>query len=542
MLRVLNPWIVRSLLLIAALAQAASAQTNQNPSSYPFEAPPSEMVRLFREQHLVQEDAVADVELELLADAADGQLDEFSFDEALLVASGVVDPADRRRYVARLDQLAAEAEKTVDGAATKLEQGDRLLKFLHAQPMAAGYECNQTDLQMVLDTGRFNCVSSAALFNVLAERLGYKVRAVEIPQHCFSMFYAGSKWVDVETTNELGFNPSRDPAEREKLKKPNGVVFIPERDAHLRREVDELGLAAVIYYNHGVSFGKEKRHAQATLASFIALGLDPASESAAQNALAHVNSWALALKDGKKFEKAVKVVSLGLRAAPNDSTLLNNQKVIWQHYAQWEMQAGREEAAIAVLRRAAAAVPESDFIVRQAYLIEEQAEPLLRAGKLQEALAVVERGISNVDPPAQQRLRKWRSAHVHNHLLRTMRENLRDGQYEAALSAVSQHAKWLDANTVRSFQLQIYDTWAGDLAGKQKWQDAEAVYAEALQNLPGDSHLSHNAVVVYDRWARSYMQQKDWQAAIKVYEQGLEQFPGHSLLGHNLDYCKQQRG
>jgi tetratricopeptide (TPR) repeat protein len=340
----------------------------------------------------------------------------------------------------------------------------------------------------------------------------------------------------------LGFNPSRDRAEREKLKKPNGVVFIPQRDGHLRREVDELGLAAVIYYNHGVSFDKEQRHAQATLASFIALGLDPASKSAAQNALAHLNSWALALNDDNKFEKAVKVVSVGLRAAPNDAKLLNNQKVIWQDYAQWEMQAGREEAAIAVLRRAAAAVPESDFIVRQAYLFEEQAEPLLRAGELQKALAVVERGISKVDLPAQQRLRKWRTAHVHNHVLRAMRENLRDGQYKAALSDVGQHAKWLDANTVRKFQWQVYDSWAGDLAGKRKWQDAVDIYAEALRNLPGDKHLSHNAVVAYDRWARSHMEQKDWQAAIRVYEQGLEQFPGHSLLGHNLNYCKHQSG
>ena len=44
------------------------------------------------------------------------------------------------------------------------------VKLLHDQPMAGGYARNQTYPHAILDTARINCVSSAALFNVLVTR------------------------------------------------------------------------------------------------------------------------------------------------------------------------------------------------------------------------------------------------------------------------------------------------------------------------------------------------------------------------------------
>ena len=104
-----------------------------------------------------------------------------------------------------------------------------------------------TNLMAVLDTGRFNCVSSAVLYNVIARGLGLDVKAIEIPAqsfgegHVFVVLYDGAKQIPIETTNANGFNVS------DNMKKKN------------KREVGELGLVAIIYYNHGVSLGKENR-------------------------------------------------------------------------------------------------------------------------------------------------------------------------------------------------------------------------------------------------------------------------------------------
>ena len=50
------------------------------------------------------------------------------------------------------------------------------VKLLHDQPMAGGCARNQTYPHAFLETGRFNGVSSAALFNILATRHCYLKR------------------------------------------------------------------------------------------------------------------------------------------------------------------------------------------------------------------------------------------------------------------------------------------------------------------------------------------------------------------------------
>ena len=49
----------------------------------------------------------------------------------------------------------------------------------------------------MLDTGTFNCVSSATLFNIVCRRLGIEVGAVSQPGHVFSRIPG----YDVQTTS-----------------------------------------------------------------------------------------------------------------------------------------------------------------------------------------------------------------------------------------------------------------------------------------------------------------------------------------------------
>src|SRR5438046_3165359 len=81
---------------------------------------------------------------------------------SLLLASGVSDPAERDKCARRLDELTTAARKAV-GDSSARERADKLLRFLHAGAMKNGYAGHQSSLPAVLDTGKYNCVSSAAL-------------------------------------------------------------------------------------------------------------------------------------------------------------------------------------------------------------------------------------------------------------------------------------------------------------------------------------------------------------------------------------------
>ncbi len=639
----------------------------------------------------------------------------------------------------QLEVLERDARKGTSSATSPLEKGEKLLSFLHDPngPLAKGYVARQTDLSAVLDQRTFNCVSSATLYAVLGQRLGLDVRAIEVPEHAFAILYDGTRHADIETTTSSGFDPARDEASQEQFHAKTGFRYIPDSNRDQRREVSEAGLVAIIYYNHGVALTEQKRHYEALLAYFRAMSLDREFNSAVKNALASLANWGNELCEARKFEEAVKVLSTGLELAPKDSLLLNNCKVAWQQWAEATSAAGKDDEAVAILRRAAAALSDGNFPALQAWIFIRRGEELIKTGNWQQAATAVEPGLVKLDPIPRAELRRWMAelplrwaqselekkefkcavevlargrAHdpkderltqdivyavqewakagdakakavlveqikrfpdlaglkgvAANFAIRKANDLRNAHKYDAALAAIDENQDLLeDKDTAKNLYLSIFDTWAGDLSAKKDWpaaagvyekglqrmpanehltnnlvyliqewvQDTSAsagqeqarkvllglrrrfpkltkvdeiakahvqrvvvdlrdagrfkdalaaiddnkdllkeqsdsknlactvydswanglrrkgdwqgavdVYAQGLQRLPKNDHLTNNSIATWNAWADSLMNAKDWGGAIKVYEKALSAFPDNSLLKNNLDYCRQQ--
>src|SRR5260221_12378298 len=272
-------------------------------------------------------------EASLFVEARTGKLGKWNFAEACLIASGVTDAEKRKSYMKQIDEIETGARKAIDGAKTPQEKGEKLLKFLTTGAMSKGDSSHQTDLHTILDDKKFNCVSSAVLYNVIGRRLGMELRAVEIPGHVYSILVLGDKTIRVETTNAAGFNLDKSPKGKS------------EKSGDNHREIGELGLAAVIAYNHGVDLAREHKHHEAILANFRAMSLDPSNRAAADNALAGFANWGIELAKAGKFEEALNVAAVGLDLAPSHPALTNNQKVFWNDYAKAKMAAGKSAEA-----------------------------------------------------------------------------------------------------------------------------------------------------------------------------------------------------
>ena len=188
-------------------------------------------------------------EADLFADVKNRRFSKWSFDEAALLASGITDAGKRKAYLSKLDNLETGARAAVSAAKTAFEKGEKLLTWLHGKdgPLGKGYAAQQTDLSVILDSGTFNCVSFATLYNVLGRRLGLDVRAIEVPDHAFSILYDGTNNADVETTTSSGFNPARDQAAQEQFEKRTGFRYIADSHRDQRREIREAGLVAIVY-------------------------------------------------------------------------------------------------------------------------------------------------------------------------------------------------------------------------------------------------------------------------------------------------------
>jgi len=442
---------------------------------------------------------------------------------------------------------------------------------LHAGPMAKGYVARQSSLSALLDTGEFNCVSSAVLYALLGRRLGLDLRGIEIPGtwlagHVFVVLKNDGKRLDVETTNARGFDP------RGVRKRPDGGGYDPAKQAGDRREVGDLGLAAIIYYNRGVVLADEKRFLDALRADFSALALDPESPSAARNACAAFLKWSEQLAKATKHEEALKILAAGFELAPADADFKKQRKAVWLDFAHSAMKARHEEEALAILRRAAKAVPDSDFPEQQAYLFWQPAETLAKEGKWPAGLAVIDHGLQVVDvEPARTKFLGWRT----DLYLRWFTEERKKGNFEQAcgvlakglevapkdndlVNAVAYLAQeWLkaaDANggpkaaaaalakVGQQFpaRADLRDIGKNHVRGIQLGLLKESRYADALAAierygplLPEAKDKSELGGLVYDRQAEDLRTKKDYEGALQVYAEGLKAFPGEGRLRNN---------
>jgi hypothetical protein len=194
------------------------------------------------------------VEAQLLEDAKDGTLDRIGLLRAALVASGVPD-----------DKLAAEERRTRQALApaiararrvrTPAEQGRLLLHALH-ETVLVRYDANATDIDDVIATGEFNCLSSALLYVIAAHELGLATHAMVTKRHAFARVAVGDTSFDVETTTPNGFGIDRGRALSPELLAriaPPGVdraALLEELKAP--EQLPPLSLVAGIYANRSV--------------------------------------------------------------------------------------------------------------------------------------------------------------------------------------------------------------------------------------------------------------------------------------------------
>jgi len=516
--------------------------------------------------------SISNDEATLFADARDGKLKQWTFAEAALLASGVTDAARRQRYLNLLAKIQAEAQEKVAAAKSPFEKGEALLHYLHAGPMRKGYVGRQTDLAAILDTETYNCVSSATLYNVIARRLGLDARGIEVPNHAFSIVYDGTEHADVETTTAGGFNPARDRAAQEQFRKLTGFAYIPDSNRDQRREVSEIGLVAITYYNHGVVLSEQKRYHEALLAYFRSMSLDSEFDSAVKNALAVLANWSVELSREKKFDQAIEVLSTGLELAPKDATLVNNHQAVWSQWADSLIRGGKTEEALAVIDRAVKAVPDGPFQRMRAWVFIQPGEELVKAGEWEKAIALVGPGLKKLDGEPRKELDEWGQGVYH----RWANDAIKQANFAKAVAVLEQGlaARPGDPRLTQNIAYSVQE-WAADvykkegirkselvvesmlkrfpkseeigsvakaqlqrsiedLDGKSQFEEALATADRAREWLRDPEAIANLVHVIYDDWAGSHNKRQEWKAAADVYAKALQRFPDDGHLKNNL--------
>lgn len=233
-----------------------------------------------------------------------------------------------------------------------------LLRWLHAGRLKT-YRADATTLTDALGRGEYNCVSSALLYNLLAERIGLQVRAELLPTHARSLVKVGSDWIVVETTTPQGFAPDPE-ATRKILEQVAGSVSAEDRSF-----VDRAGerhptrsLVAVTYVNRAIFAQRADRPGDAerlyAAAETLSVGTRFGVAVNEQRA-ALLSQLAAQAADRGRFEEAVRLLRQALELEGTDLTLrrvLSTNVVAYaQRVLRGQVEGGRVAEVVRGLER-----------------------------------------------------------------------------------------------------------------------------------------------------------------------------------------------
>lgn len=358
-----------------------------------------------------------EIEVQLLNDAADGRFDDFTLLDAVLVAEGEHDPAQRRRVELALQQRLGDPRPKTEK--DRQPAANRLYLHLHERVLTGSYVDDASQLRRVLDDGCFNCLSATVFFLALADVHDLPVLPVAVRGHVYGRLSEGGSWVDVQTTC---------PQWEQAIAAPAAAT----PDDENRRNLTRPELVGKAFYNRGVRLLAQEQFAAAVLAFSASVQLDPQDAAARENLLAAVNNWALATADAGRLEEAAQRVQVGLRRDPHYGPLRENDLHLHQRWLAKLCQDGEYAQAIRLLNEGFARRPEARLYAEGRSLVYRHwAEALLERGAVDEALAVCLQARHEVADRAAE-LQEQQTALLHDRALRWL-QNGRAAEAQALL-------------------------------------------------------------------------------------------------------------
>ncbi len=165
---------------------------------------------------------------------------------------------------AAADEFAPVVMKLTD---TVVEMDERqkaefVLEYMHKNFLGS-YRLKQTRIDTLLETGGYNCVSSAVLYSILATAVGLDVSGVNTSDHAFCSVRIDDKQIDVETTNIYGFEPGTRIDFHDNFGKTTGFSYVPPGNYRDRNRIDILKLFSLIIQNRIADVESAGRYSEA---------------------------------------------------------------------------------------------------------------------------------------------------------------------------------------------------------------------------------------------------------------------------------------
>ncbi len=289
---------------------------------------------------------------------------------------------------------------------------ERALTFLHKNVFTS-YSVTQTRVDTALESGVYNCVSSAVIYLALARSVGLSVAGVRTTDHAFDSVLINGQQVDVETTNPYGYNPGARKEFTDSFGKVTGFSYVPPGNYRDRRTIGEKELLSLILYNRVSEYmdGHQFKDAvQPAVSAFTLMGTDE-MRKVMTIAFSNYVTW---LSSRRDFSEAVQFVD-AVRASFGGMVAMDQSRQdLYHNWVVGLLDDRQYDEAQTLLAQAStrAALDESDWNALSVALVQRQAQQEGDNGGAMAAAGVVAEALKKLG--RQPALLQTYEAYVHN--------------------------------------------------------------------------------------------------------------------------------
>ena len=376
-----------------------------------------------------------------------------TFIRSALIFSGV-SGQQLNRLEAKIQAHIIDLRERLNEVTDPRQQAEYTLAYMH-ETLLRRYDERQTALDVLLDRGGYNCVSSGVLYAILLKALGLPVWGVRTADHAFCRVQAGDQAFDVETTSPFGFDPGTRKEFSDDFGRITGYSYVPPSNYTDRRDIGEKELLGLILYNR-TAFASERRDYPGAV--------PPA-----------VDAYAL-LADAESRERLI-------------TSLLN--------LTSWHGMSGRFSEALEFLDRAARRYGDDRLDALQGDLTHNWILSLIQKGdySTSEQLLDAQKSQGRITEG------EWRELTVYLFQVRAQKQAPGDYSGAARLILDGLNKVGSDQGLAKSYEVYIHNSVV-TLARNARYEEALAVLEEALLQLPGSSVLLKDRSMVLEAAAR----------------------------------------
>jgi hypothetical protein len=312
----------------------------------------------------------------------------------------------------RLVMLLRRFRDEVANVTGQAELGEKALTFLHKNLLTT-YSLSQTRVDTAVDTGVYNCVSSAVLYMIFARSVGLSVSGARTSDHAFCVVLANGQQIDVETTNPYGFNPGSKKEFADSFGKLTGFNYVPPGNYRDRRGIGEKELLGLILYDRVSEYGEARLYRDALQPAVSAYALMGSPEMLSIMKIA-LSNYVTFLGMRQDFPGAIQFLDAVKASFGGIVDLSDSRRDIYHNWTVGLIRASDLTNAEALLLQPAmkASVEEADWMALSVEVVLRRAQAEAAANGYQAASATVSDGIRKLG--RQPLLLQTFPAYVHN--------------------------------------------------------------------------------------------------------------------------------